>query len=496
MKKISNYLCYMAVFALIFTTSCSKEENVAVDDQQTAILTFGTALQSLNSMNKQQDVEECVEGDPAIAQLTIEYGGNSEMVLVPILGNEDDGYFTAYSEDLEIPVPSGNTHVTVELTDFVVWTDDDDDGTGDRVLWVAPKVGSDYAQFVTNPLGGDGYTWNLRAGSKTYTDVEVLCFDNREVNRYGYQFFDITPTNLMKFCMFGNFCPPSGRHYTASYTVDVWEYTDGNKGDQLYFDEPANVINENGEYYADPLCFFLPDREGQDTYWFEVTLRDSDQYDGPNRVILEGPITDDEIKNFYNGESGTMEYYHFQYGCEEDTPPPFYDPEDEAKHYKACLNSLNDSKAVGFAYFSVKNNVLETTVLAANLEPNKIHPQHIHGFMNDSPSTCPPTSAADDDPEGDDNFISVGEGAPFYGGILLSLTQEDGTWPMANAFGILTYQRTFTLPVTEGSGEDAFQVNVETLMPLENRAVVLHGMTVGEDYIPSLPVACGKVSDQ
>lgn len=461
MKNFKCHLMMIAVFGLLFS-SCSKDEDKVAGENETATLTLGAALQDFNKamMSKQQtDVGACVDGDPAFAQITLEYGGTSETVIVPILGDAASGYFTAYHDDLEIPVPSGDTHVTVTLTDFVVWADNNNDDNPDTALWVAPKYDSEYANFVTQALGDpeDPYTWNLRAGSKTYVDVEVLCFNNRAANRYGYQFFDITPTNLMKFCLFGNFCPPSGRHYTASYTVDVWEYSDGVKGDQLYFDEPANVILENGEYYADPLCFFLPDREGQDTYWFEITLRDTDEYDGSDRIILQGPITDGEIREFYDGD--VMDYYHFQYGCEGSTPPPFFDPEDEAEHYKACLYPQNGSMALGFAYFTLQGDVLDATIMATNLEQGKSHMQHIHEF-DDCSEPGPP---------------------------IVWLDKADGTWPVAvGAYGDVIYHRTFTLG-TDGN-PTAAEIN------LLDRSVNLHGMTVDGSYSAGEIVACGELS--
>jgi hypothetical protein len=447
MKKISSYLCFVAVFAMLFT-SCSKDEEKISGENENATLTFGAALQDFNeAMNNKQQVGACVEGEPAFAQISLVYGpGNTSIdgLVVPIL-TDGNGYFTDYSDDLEIPIPSGETHVSVTLTDFVVWTDDGEGAPGD-VLWVAPKVGGEYAAFVTNPLGGEASTWNLRAGTKRYLDVEVLCFNDREANRYGYQFFDITPTEMMKFCLFGNFCPPSGRHYTASYTVNVWEYADGVKGEQLYFDEAADVINQNGEFYAEPLCFFLPDRDGQDTYWFEVTLRDTEQYDGPDRVILQGPITDGEIRTFYDG-ANALDYYHFQYGCEEGTPPPFFDPEDDAEHYSACVKALDDGDVLGYAYFTQEGNSLRSTVWTVLNEPNAALPQMIH------------------------ENASCGS----YGGVFWSLDLPGGGWEMSDEIGWLNYDRTFSLTSTEVAS-----------LNLEDRTYVLHDSE-------GTPVGCGEI---
>ena len=336
MKHFKNYLACLAVFALFFS-SCSEEENMINNDQESATLTFGTALQDFNkaTMSKQQDVGECVDGDPDFAQLTLEYGGTSETVIVPVLGDAASGYFTAYHDDLEIPVPSGETHVSVTLTDFVVWADNDNDGSPETVLWVAPKVGSEYADFVNNPLGGDASTWQLRAGTKRYVDVEVLCFDNRDVNRYGYQFFDIIPSELQNICFFANYCPtgPDGRDRVALYSLDLYHFTGtpetetvpnpaGSNYDVLYSDAMLSADNygvENGNYWADPLCLNIPLLEDGEYVYYEATLANwSGNYPDPDGTfVISGYLSQAHIDAYVaaDGNSGTIDYAHLFFNC-------------------------------------------------------------------------------------------------------------------------------------------------------------------------------------
>ena len=349
MKNFKNYFMIVAVFGLLFT-SCSKDESAINDDQESATLTFGAALQDFNkaTMNKQQtgdDVGQCVDGEPAFAQITLEYSGTSETVIVPVLGDAASGYFTAYHDDLEIPVPSGDTHVTVTLTDFVVWADNNNDGSPETVLWVAPKWDSEYARFVTQPLGGDQnpYTWNLRAGSKTYTDVEVLCFDNRDVNRYGYQFFDIIPTELQNICFFANYCTDDGRHYTANYTLDLYTFNgeptterptslDGynNLYDGIGLDEDAFGVDD-GDYYADPLCVSIPNLGEGEYIYYEATVANWDaNYPAPENHLVWGYVSQADIDALVAADGDdnpeTMDYRHLFFNCPEGdsvvvTPP-------------------------------------------------------------------------------------------------------------------------------------------------------------------------------
>lgn len=169
------------------------------------------------------------------------------------------------------------------------------------------------------------------------------------------------------------------------------------------------------------------------------------------------------------------------------------------KEYSADLDELNDSGVEGTAHLSLMGDQLTVKIYATGLEPNRLHPQHIHGFAeNNRNSKCPPASADDNG----DGFVSVGEGAPFYGGILIPLVMDVNdplSFPVANENGVIDFEMTYNLEDLEGL-ED-FNTDVT---PLQNTAIVLHGMTVedyvnaeGETvsgYIITLPVACGQVS--
>lgn len=142
------------------------------------------------------------------------------------------------------------------------------------------------------------------------------------------------------------------------------------------------------------------------------------------------------------------------------------------KQYKVNLTALNNSGVTGTAMLSLDRNMLTVKIDAMGLEPGKLHPQHIHGFMeNNRNSKCPSWS---DDTNGD-GLISLEEGLPSYGPVLLSLTP----FPTADANGEIHYMKTFTVDAN--------------LLPLQNRAIVLHGKTVMGEYWPTLPIACGQV---
>ncbi len=220
MKIFKNYFMGIAIVAMLFA-SCSKDENAGepkVGDEM-ATISLGAVLNDFirNQDVSKQSIPECSDDAPMYARVVLTHELGEEDVIVPI-NFDGTTYFTDYDEELAIPIPAEETTTAVSLTDF--WIYAEEPGEGVMPIWMAPKEGSDYENFVNDALP---LNFDLRAGSKKYVDVEVLCFDDREVNLYGYQFFDLVPVPLIKFCLFGNFCPSEdGRHYVAGYTVNVW----------------------------------------------------------------------------------------------------------------------------------------------------------------------------------------------------------------------------------------------------------------------------------
>ncbi|MDR5590991.1 CHRD domain-containing protein [Christiangramia sp. SM2212] len=148
--------------------------------------------------------------------------------------------------------------------------------------------------------------------------------------------------------------------------------------------------------------------------------------------------------------------------------------------YEAQLGSINDSGASGTATVSVQGDMLTVNVMAQGMVPNEAHPQHIHGLMNGEDATCPPASA---DTDGD-GIITIPEGAPFYGEVLLPLDD----FPMADADGNISYEKTFML------GQDG-NPTAEDLEDLDDRVIVLHGLNNNDEYVATIPVVCGELDE-
>ena len=322
MKKTKLLTGTLIAIALIFS-SCSKEEESLIKDDNKAYLSFQTQLDDLTQKNQNKQVNsnipECTEGTPAFVEIILMHGdvyiAGSETAPMRLDLNPNapdtngDGapdYFTEESAILEL------NPGTYTLEYFTVL---DADG---NVLWVAPmddnKPGG-IDDMVAQSLPLD---INLGAGVKKYQNVEVVCFDDRIVNEYGYLFYDLNGIELIEFCIFGNYCDETGRHAEyVSFSVDVWKYSDiplFPKGDILYEDVENAIIVTDYEDYADtaavPLCFTLPDGPGLDEYYFEITLL----YPGEEGTLIRsGLISDADVRNLFNGED-EVEYYHFREG--------------------------------------------------------------------------------------------------------------------------------------------------------------------------------------
>ena len=327
MKKFKLSIAYLAVFAMIFT-SCSKEETGGADlNSEKATVSFGAIVNDLlanREASKQAiaDLPECTDDTPSYVEIVLMLGGSD------VVGTSENPYrvdlvagqlFTEEDEELELE-PGDYT-----LDHFSVYN-----STGD-LIWLAPRTGSALGEFVTNPLP---LAIDLRAGVKKYVDVPVLCYDDRDVNEYGYLFFELDTNVALQFCFFANYCPPNGRHYTANYSVSIWSGT-SSAGTPLYTDVVATTGQyDNGDYYATPTCFALPDNDALDVdyLYYEVTLLDwPENYgtvDASTETVISGTLSKQDILDNFDGDSN-VDYEHLRFGCEDNgTPPPDDDDND------------------------------------------------------------------------------------------------------------------------------------------------------------------------
>ena len=144
----------------------------------------------------------------------------------------------------------------------------------------------------------------------------------------------------------------------------------------------------------------------------------------------------------------------------------------EGPVWEAVLTPLNahaGSRAVtGKAVLTMDGEgTLSVSMDVRGVDAGQLHAQHIHGHGGEA--TCP-TPQADADGDG---LVSVGEGVPDYGGVLVPLMPFPT--PDGNRYH---YEQMF-----EGQGD----------LDPASRAIVVHGAFVEGEYVVSLPVACGTI---
>ncbi|MEX2423848.1 MAG: hypothetical protein WD990_07715 [Acidimicrobiia bacterium] len=130
-------------------------------------------------------------------------------------------------------------------------------------------------------------------------------------------------------------------------------------------------------------------------------------------------------------------------------------PSPRVQTYTYVLDGVaNNSDASGWTRLTaLPNGKIQVQIHVENMTPGVPHAQHLHGITSNGafvPGDCPTIA---DDTSGD-GFVNTLEGAPAYGGVQVSLTTSGDTstasalavdrFPVANANGVLTYNRTFT----------------------------------------------------
>jgi len=354
MKQFKLCIASLMVLAMFFT-SCSKDEQSGLEDSSnTTSISFGAILNDFNATRaglKQSltgDVPECSDAVPAKVRVALKNsigdwvagkdGDAGGFIEISAVSNGDGGWMTNESDDLELPED------TYSLEYFAVLDADN------NVLWIAPRSNdvygpANFAAFVSDPLPIE---IELRVGVKKYVDVEVLCYDQRMADEYGYLFFDFTTVDTITLCVFGNYCNEDVRHFPARFSLDAWTYS----GEPI---DPKGLLLTNGaitnatgfyenptEAFARPLCIALPDRPGVDTYYIEINILDFDgAYDAPDGLKQTFTITDAEVLALYN-DNGNSTYYHFREGCgDEPCAPNDADCDGIPDDDDNCLNSYN-----------------------------------------------------------------------------------------------------------------------------------------------------------
>lgn len=337
--KIAKLFSRLLLAGIIVLSGCSKEDDSLPPPNDKSYLSFNILLNDVAGKmphkQMQPQVPECPIGIPAFVDIVLRMGeiyvaGNE---LAPLRMELSPGSRDANDDGIPDPVikesaPLELAEGTYTLEYFTVLD------VEENVLWIAPvseKRSGSLDHLVSQALPFD---INIGAGITKFQDVEVICFDDRNLNDYGYVFYELNGIQVIEFCMFGNYCDTNGRHAEFMlFQTDVWKYSGdprSPKGILLHEDLQNQVIITDYEDYAEaqsfPLCFTLPDGPGIDEYYIEISRTQLGEEDV---LIRSGLISNEDVKDLFN-EDATMEYFHFIDGeCEaNDKPVLLNDPRD------------------------------------------------------------------------------------------------------------------------------------------------------------------------
>lgn len=154
-------------------------------------------------------------------------------------------------------------------------------------------------------------------------------------------------------------------------------------------------------------------------------------------------------------------------------------------HYVANLTPLNNSGVYAHFDLTLDGSLLTVSEHATGLEPNELHVQHIHGILPPNQASTMVATAAND--TNHDGYVDLAEGQVSYGPILLDLSSPPGgatsAFPTAPN-GVINFMQTYNLADPSQFGTSFTESD---LLPLTDREIVIHGLTVGPNYVFSGP---------
>jgi len=323
--------------------ACTKDGDTSLFIKQstrTATLSFGAyftidEVTGLKKENKER-IPECLEITPIYLEVVLKgatnVGSLEEPMVLKINANtngiqKDENSGAYIFNNAELKLEPGK--YTLEY--FAVFSGNPEDADS-KLLWKAPSKEGEFANFVESSLPLE---FDLKTGRKQIVEVGVLCYDrwlslDEETDVLDNEGFQIQSTRAIDFCVFGSYCDEIGRSYVAKYKISGWLYSGdpiAPKG-KLLFSNRENVIstdenNDSSDISSAPLCIQLPDTNGEDLYYLEITILPLN-YNTAESIIRKGVISDVEVKTLFK-ENKRISPYHFREGyCNmNDTPSLF-----------------------------------------------------------------------------------------------------------------------------------------------------------------------------
>jgi len=191
MKKLLVF-----VFAIGVLASCQKEEAVEATSQDVVFSGIDSG-----SAKKSTDADPCGNALADYAKVTID--GD---VYRPAVFYIDDVAFTQ-----ALKLEPGN----YVIDEFMLINDNGtpNDTDDDYIVKAAPLAGAEFAEFVNTPLA---FSFDVEGFKKAEVNVEVLCFEEKDYESFGFSWFAMTGITVREQVFFGDFCAKHPAEYVGS----------------------------------------------------------------------------------------------------------------------------------------------------------------------------------------------------------------------------------------------------------------------------------------
>jgi len=191
----------------------------------------------------------------------------------------DDGKL--YTQAIKLPV----LQTPYTVSNFLLMDDNNTPLTTDDdiIVMATPTLNSDYDEYVLSPVS---FTINVTEFTKAEIPIEVLCFQDNQYQKFGFDWFVITEIVVREQCFFGDFCvkhpadyegsnyenQSTGLHIDMPALFEIRAYDED--GIQLPNSPFTNASEQAGWGVGSPLCVQYPDNLGIDgeVYAFELWI--------------------------------------------------------------------------------------------------------------------------------------------------------------------------------------------------------------------------------
>ena len=223
MKKL---LLLILGTTLIFS-GCSKwEDNAAVNTEYEVV--FKSVEASLNNLKA-----TCENPDAQYAYVKVKHSSGTEIEFYPevfYLGG------IAYTQSIKLKPGTWTVEEFILMNDNMTPNDTNDD----VVVQGTPHQGADYSGAINNPLP---FTTQVVAFEKNEVPIEILCFEETEVESFGFSWFRVHQTTVREQVFFGDFCVKHPDDYLGSLYA--------NQANGVQIDMPAIFkikVYDNGNF--------------------------------------------------------------------------------------------------------------------------------------------------------------------------------------------------------------------------------------------------------